>query len=110
MEAAIGVCRALEVSMSDPIGTRTESSSDSPVHPPRVPAHVAAGVLRAAPFVALLWVSSYAKDEPRLWGFPFFYWYQFLWVLLASLLTYIAYRLVKATERTRARLTDRSER
>jgi membrane protein implicated in regulation of membrane protease activity len=69
-----------------------------------------AGILLAAPLVALLWVTSYAKDEPRLWGFPFFYWYQLLWVFITSLFTYIAYRLVSATQRTRARLTDRSER
>jgi hypothetical protein len=45
--------------------------------------------------VALLWVSSYARYEPRLWGFPFFYWYQFLWVLITSAATYAAYRLVR---------------
>ena len=26
----------------------------------------------------------YADETPRLWGFPFFYWYQLLWVLLAA--------------------------
>ncbi|MEO7269848.1 MAG: DUF3311 domain-containing protein [Knoellia sp.] len=54
----------------------------------------AAAVLLAIPVVALLWVSSYAKVEPRLWGFPFFIWYQFLWVFLCSAMTYTAYRLV----------------
>jgi membrane protein implicated in regulation of membrane protease activity len=83
---------------------------DGPVHPRQGVTYVAAGLLLLAPFVALLWVSSYAKDSPRLWGFPFFYWYQFLWVFLASLLTYTAYLLVRRTERTRGRLTDRSER
>jgi membrane protein implicated in regulation of membrane protease activity len=87
-----------------------DPAEDGPVHRQRGPAYAAAAVLLLAPFVALLWVSSYAKDDPRLWGFPFFYWYQFLWVFLASLLTYTAYRLVRATERTRGRLTDRSER
>ena len=42
-----------------------------------------AGVLLAIPIIALLWVSSYAKDDPELGGFPFFFWYQFLWVFLA---------------------------
>jgi len=86
------------------------SAADGPAHPRQAAAYVAAGVLLLAPFVALLWVSSYAKDSPRLWGFPFFYWYQFLWVFLASILTYTAYLLVRRTERTRARLTDRSGR
>jgi membrane protein implicated in regulation of membrane protease activity len=85
-------------------------TADGPVHARQGLAYGVAGILLLAPFVALLWVSSYAKDEPRLWGFPFFYWYQLLWVFLASLLTYGAYRLIRGTERTRARLTDRSER
>lgn len=54
----------------------------------------AAGVLLLIPIVALMWVSSYARVEPRLWGFPFFIWYQFLWVFLCSAMTYGAYRLV----------------
>jgi hypothetical protein len=91
-------------------GQGTAPRQDGPVNRRRSPAYALAAVLLLAPFVALLWVSSYAKDKPRLWGFPFFYWYQFLWVLLASVLTYVAYRLVRGTERTRARLTDRSAR
>ena len=53
-----------------------------------------AGVLLAIPIVALMLVGTYAKDEPRLGGFPFFIWYQFLWVFLCSALTYTAYRIV----------------
>lgn len=52
-------------------------------------------VCLAAPFAALLWVGSYAKAEPRLWGFPFFYWYQFLWVFVTAGLTYVAYLVVE---------------
>jgi hypothetical protein len=39
-------------------------------------------------------VSSYSRKDPVLWGFPFFIWYQFLWVFLCSGMTYTAYRLV----------------
>ena len=53
-----------------------------------------AAVLLALPMIALLWVSSYSRKEPVLWGFPFFIWYQFLWVFLCSAMTYAAYRLV----------------
>lgn len=53
-----------------------------------------AGVLLALPIVALMWVSSYSRAEPRLWGFPFFIWYQFLWVFLCSGMTWTAYKLV----------------
>jgi len=55
---------------------------------------VAAGVLLALPMIALAWVGSYAKVEPKLGGFPFFIWYQFLWVFLCSACTYAAYKLV----------------
>lgn len=57
---------------------------------------VAAGVCLVIPLIALMWVGSYAKETPRLWGFPFFFWYQFLWVILCSALTYAAHRLVLA--------------
>ena len=93
-----------------PSAPKAPEAPDGPVHRRRNLAYAVAAVLLLAPFVALLWVSSYAKDEPRLWGFPFFYWYQFLWVFLASILTYTAYRLVRGTERERGRLSDRSGR
>src|SRR5262249_50696404 len=43
-------------------------------------------LLLIIPFVALLWVPFYNSIEPSLWGIPFFYWYQFLWVPLTTLL------------------------
>ena len=63
-----------------------------------------AGVLLMVPIVVLLWVPHYAKIEPRLFGFPFFFWYQFLWVFICSALTYAAYRL---TLSARGRTTHR---
>lgn len=57
---------------------------------------VVAGVLLAIPLVALLWVSSYARETPKLWGIPFFFWYQFVWVFVCAVLTYGAHRLVLA--------------
>ena len=58
-----------------------------------------AGVLLVIPLVALLWVSSYARETPRLWGFPFFFWYQFMWVFICAALTYTAHRLVLAARK-----------
>jgi len=55
-----------------------------------------AGVLLILPIVVLLWVPHYAKVEPELFGFPFFFWYQFLWVFICSAMTYAAYRLTLA--------------
>jgi hypothetical protein len=43
-------------------------------------------LLLLMPFVALLWVPFYNSIEPSIWGIPFFYWYQFLWVFLTSVL------------------------
>ena len=47
--------------------------------------------LLALPFIALLWVPFYNSVEPTLWGFPFFYWYQLLWLLITSLLIIFLY-------------------
>ena len=55
---------------------------------------VLAGVLLAIPIVALCWVSTYARETPRLGGVPFFFWYQFLWVFITAALTYAAHRIV----------------
>jgi len=54
-----------------------------------------AAILLAIPIVGLLWVWSYARVEPTLAGFPFFIWYQFLWVFLCAGCTWAAYRVVK---------------
>jgi hypothetical protein len=44
------------------------------------------------PYIGLLWVPIYARRDPTLWGFPFFYWYQLAWVPVTSLLLWIVYR------------------
>jgi hypothetical protein len=44
------------------------------------------------PYVALLWVGSYNSFAPALFGVPFFYWYQLLWILLGVGLLYPIYR------------------
>jgi hypothetical protein len=64
--------------------------------PTKMPLMVLAGVCLAIPLVALLWVSTYARETPKLGGIPFFFWYQFLWVFLTAGLTYTAHRLVLA--------------
>lgn len=48
-------------------------------------------LLLLVPFAALAWVPFYNRATPELFGFPFFYWYQLVWVPLTSLLTYIVY-------------------
>ena len=65
---------------------------------------VLAGICLAIPLIALLWVSSYAKETPKLGGVPFFFWYQFLWVFITAALTYTAHRLVLAARPPRTPL------
>ena len=69
-------------------------SSQSDAGATNKPLMAAATVLLLIPVVGLLWVGSYARVEPIVAGFPFFIWYQFLWVFLTSALTYTAYRIV----------------
>ena len=52
-------------------------------------------VLLLIPCVALALVPTYSRETPRLWGWPFFYWYQVLWVLITPLATYAAYRVIR---------------
>jgi hypothetical protein len=47
------------------------------------------------PFIGLLWVPFYARAEPTLWGFPFFYWYQILWVPITSVIVGAVYLMTK---------------
>ncbi len=54
-----------------------------------------AGVLLAIPCLALLLVPIYARSGPELLGFPFFYWYQLVWVFLAAGFTQVAYVVIK---------------
>jgi len=43
-------------------------------------------LLLLIPFVALLWVPFYNRLDPAIFGIPFFYWYQFVWVILTSVI------------------------
>ncbi|MFJ9564188.1 DUF3311 domain-containing protein [Streptomyces fuscichromogenes] len=65
------------------------------------PLRVAIALCLIAPFVAMLWVGSYAKTDPVFIGIPFFYWYQMLWVLLSTALTMTAYQLWQRDQRGR---------
>jgi hypothetical protein len=49
-------------------------------------------LLLLLPFIALLAVPFYNRTEPNLAGFPFFYVWMFVWIVLAALLTWIVFR------------------
>jgi hypothetical protein len=47
------------------------------------------------PIIAVIWVPWYNGDEPRLLGFPFFYWYQLAWVPGSALIIGLVYKITK---------------
>jgi len=49
-------------------------------------------LLLAIPFIALLCTPLYSRTTPVIWGFPFSYWYQFLWIPLSAAITFLVYR------------------
>jgi hypothetical protein len=57
-------------------------------------------LLLAVPFVALLWVPFYTRTHPKLFGFPFFYWYQFAWVPATALIVWLVYVATRPPEAT----------
>lgn len=69
--------------------------------PPSRPRRLSAGpailvaVLLLIPCVALALVPVYSRETPKLWGWPFFYWYQVLWVLITPVLTYAAFKIIQ---------------
>ncbi|MFH9733190.1 DUF3311 domain-containing protein [Streptomyces sp. NPDC017260] len=69
--------------------------------PTVTPVRVVIGLCLAAPFVAMLWVGSYAETDPAFIGIPFFYWYQMAWVIVSTVLTVIAYKLWQRDQRAR---------
>jgi hypothetical protein len=44
-------------------------------------------------------VPIYARSAPKLGSFPFFYWYQLLWVPVVALLTTICYLITTRVAR-----------
>ncbi|NYF81030.1 hypothetical protein HDF17_003350 [Granulicella arctica] len=65
--------------------------------PDKIPHAPKKGISRWAlllilPYAGLCFPQIYARATPALWGFPFFYWYQFAWVILASLIMGVVYR------------------
>jgi hypothetical protein len=47
--------------------------------------------LLVTPFIGVLWVPFFNRIEPVLWGIPFFFWYQFLWVVISAIVTALVY-------------------
>jgi len=48
-------------------------------------------LLLLIPFLAMVWVPSYNRLEPKLGDIPFFYWYQTVWTFLGTACTIPVY-------------------
>jgi hypothetical protein len=60
---------------------------------------VIAGVLLLVAVIGAFWVPIYARSAPKLGDFPFFYWFQLIWMPVVMVLCYLAYLLLR-TPRT----------
>ena len=52
-------------------------------------------VLLIVAIAGTLWVPLYARSMPELGPFPFFYWYQLIWVPLTAVILWICYLLLR---------------
>ena len=52
------------------------------------------------PFLVLI-VPIYNIDEPRLFGFPFFYWFQLGWIFVSMIVTGYVYYATEPKDKTR---------
>ena len=59
-------------------------------------------VLLAAAVISTLWVPFYNHLTPTLGDFPFFYWYQLMWVPIVAILAAVAYLLSRLAHRGQA--------
>ena len=69
--------------------------------PRRTSAWVLITVLLLVAVLGTLIVPIYARATPALGAFPFFYWYQLLWVPVVSILTAICYLISVRVSRRR---------
>lgn len=48
-------------------------------------------MLFAIPYVPVMWVALYNHTQPALFGIPFFYWFQFVWIIVTAIVTAVTY-------------------
>ncbi len=56
---------------------------------------VIAGVLLLIAVIGAFWVPIYARSAPKLGDFPFFYWFQLIWMPVVMVLCFLAYLLLR---------------
>jgi asparagine N-glycosylation enzyme membrane subunit Stt3 len=87
--------------MSDQAPAPTENTPPDPRWR-LTPVKIAVTVILLVTTVVPLIVPSYSRIEPRLLGFPFFYWYQLLWVFLCAAACGVCFWLIRDRHRTDA--------
>jgi amino acid permease len=58
---------------------------------------VTAAILLLIAVIGAFWVPFYARSTPKLGDFPFFYWFQLIWMPVVMVLCYLAYLLMRTT-------------
>jgi Protein of unknown function (DUF3311) len=71
---------------------------------------VIAYALLLAECLVILIPSVYGRAAPKLFGIPFFYWFQLLWIIVAMVVTSIAYLLVERADADARRRTGHNGR
>ena len=64
---------------------------------------VAVAVLLLVAMGGTLWVPIYARSMPKLGDFPFFYWYQLVWVPVVAVACWLCYVLLRTKPAPAAR-------
>jgi hypothetical protein len=65
-------------------------NADASTRPHRTATGAVLAVLLLVAIAGPLLVSTYARATPQLWGFPFFYWFQLIWIPLSTVCTALA--------------------
>ena len=78
---------------------RSEPSHARPSRRPHWGTWTLIGLLLIAVLAGTLWVPVYDRTTSALGGFPFFYWYQLLWVPVVALISWCAYLLSRRAQR-----------
>jgi Protein of unknown function (DUF3311) len=99
------VTRAPPVPRRGPVGGRANDTEgdEAMTHsgPParRTGAWILVTILLLVAVLGTLIVPIYTRSAPKLGSFPFFYWYQLLWVPVVALLTTICYLITTRVAR-----------
>jgi Protein of unknown function (DUF3311) len=59
---------------------------------------IAVTVLLLIAIGGTLWVPLYARSAPKLGDFPFFYWYQLIWVPVVAVLSWVCALLLRTNK------------